>query len=424
MTKTLKLILRDAEWLSGERIGRIALSFVILLPVALGIEFWLHLHPAFALVHATRSVSFPLGEDFVNFWAGAKLAMAGHAAIVYDIAAFQRFEHAHTLFWQFRWYAYPPVALLLSAPLALFPYLAGYGFWIASGAGLCAYLFSRSLRWPAALLATFASPAFFFNVVSGQNGCFTAALMAGGLLLLERRPAVAGILFGLLCYKPQMAVLLPFALIAAGHWKTVFAAALTVAAIVGLSVVAFGWDTWAAYLKVAPLNATILEIGTLPSIQHNLHPFWHRTPTVFAAFRLAGASIAIAYGAQAVSALAALVATVAVWRGGASQPVKSAALILATFAATPYAWDYDLPIVTFAIVWLWIEAARSGFLPWERLVFAGALASTLVIGSLARVTAVQVGPVLFWLTLAFATARALGWRQFPVAAKFPASETG
>ena len=62
------------------------------------------------------------------------------------------------------------------------------------------------------LLLALASPAVLINAVGGQNGTWTAALLGGGLSLLERRPYLAGGLFGMMIYKPHLALLLPVAL--------------------------------------------------------------------------------------------------------------------------------------------------------------------------------------------------------------------
>ena len=45
-------------------------------------------------------------------------------------------------------------------------------------------------------------------------------------LLIDTRPRLAGLLLGLLCYKPHLALLAPVALVAGGHWRTFAAAAL------------------------------------------------------------------------------------------------------------------------------------------------------------------------------------------------------
>ncbi len=47
------------------------------------------------------------------------------------------------------------------------------------------------------LLLALAFPAVLINVGHGQNGFLTAALLGGALVVLDRRPLFAGILFGL-----------------------------------------------------------------------------------------------------------------------------------------------------------------------------------------------------------------------------------
>ena len=61
----------------------------------------------------------------------------------------------------------------------------------------------------------------------GQTGFLTAALLTGGVLCLERREALAGILFGLLAYKPQFGLLIPLVLVAGGYWRAIAAAGAT-----------------------------------------------------------------------------------------------------------------------------------------------------------------------------------------------------
>ena len=68
-----------------------------------------------------------------------------------------------------------------------------------------------SESWTALLLAV-AFPAVLVNLGHGQNGFLTAALLGGALAMLDRRPIVAGILFGLLAYKPQFGLMIPLVL--------------------------------------------------------------------------------------------------------------------------------------------------------------------------------------------------------------------
>ena len=56
-------------------------------------------------------------------------------------------------------------------------------------------------------MAILAFPPFSSTPEHGQNGFLSAALIGGGALLLDKRPVLAGLCFGALVYKPQLAVM-------------------------------------------------------------------------------------------------------------------------------------------------------------------------------------------------------------------------
>src|SRR5216683_8135079 len=115
--------------------------------------------------------------------------------------------------------------------LALLPYLAAFvTFQIVTLAFYIAVV-QRILRvsgwtWCIPLLAF---PSVFWAVGLGQNAFLTAALFGLGTLLIDDRPMLAGVAFGLLCYKPHFGLLVPVALFAGRRWSAFLAAAATVA---------------------------------------------------------------------------------------------------------------------------------------------------------------------------------------------------
>src|ERR1700761_6556154 len=169
----------------------------------------------------TDGIRRPFGDDFINYWSGAWLALHEQARGVYDFDAFHLFEvsvvGSHLDSYH---YSSPPVLLVMTAPLALVPYVPALGVWLVA----TWYAFYRALKavsGTGVLLLSLATPALFVNAVGGQNGALTAALLCGGLALLDRRPVVSGLLFGCLVYKPHLALILPFALVAGRRWTTV-----------------------------------------------------------------------------------------------------------------------------------------------------------------------------------------------------------
>jgi hypothetical protein len=74
-----------------------------------------------------------------------------------------------------------------------------------------------------------------------------------GLLALNTRPMLAGVLLGLAgAIKPQALVLLPLALVAIGQWRALASAALAVGVAVVASLAAFGPQAWIEWLGAIP----------------------------------------------------------------------------------------------------------------------------------------------------------------------------
>jgi len=167
------------------------------------------------------------------------------------------------------------VLLLLTLPLAVIPYVAALFVWL--GATWYAFYRAAQPHRPRKRIAAVAgNPALFMSAVGGQNGAMTAALLGGGLMLVDRRPIVAGILFGMMIYKPHLALMLSFALLAGRRWLVMFATGATAALLVVISV-----DAWPHYQhNIALLRAVILEDGTGVS---------HRVVSVFVFARHFGA---------------------------------------------------------------------------------------------------------------------------------------
>jgi hypothetical protein len=85
-----------------------------------------------------------------------------------------------------------------------------------------------------------AFPAVLCNFIDGQNGFLSAALIGGTLVLLPRKPVLAGVLLGLLTYKPHLGILFPIVLAADGRWRTFVSAGVTAALMAIVAWLAFG----------------------------------------------------------------------------------------------------------------------------------------------------------------------------------------
>lgn len=304
----------------------------------------------------------PLGTDFSSFWSAGHMAREGRAPQAYEwdaMAAVQRqlFGTDKLSPW-----SYPPVFLFIVVPLAMLPYLAAFFVW--QGASLLAALavYRKILPRNDALLFGLGFPAVLVCLGHGQTGFLTAALMAGGLLMLRRNEIAAGILFGLIIYKPQFGVLLPLVLAAGGYWRAFLAAAVTVLAVLALSAFIWGWPVWQAFFNSLHATRTIVfEQGDTG---------FEKFQSAFSWVRLWHGPVALAYAAQAVVALAVVAAVVWLWRGPASFALKAAALLTGSLLVSPYTLDYDFVVFGMALAFLVSHGFARGFRPWDRTLIA------------------------------------------------------
>jgi len=327
-------------------------------------------------------------NDSTAQWSFSRFAMEHPAVGLYDaetLHAFQRTLYPpllHTFP-----YPYPPHYLFAVWPLG---WLDPHWVWpVWSGAALALFLLAAGLRRPgeAALLAL--APTSIVAFAYGQNGFLTAALILGGLRLLPQRQAWAGLLLGLATIKPQLGLLIPVALLAAGQFRALAAAGATVAAMVVLSALAFGWETWPLFLATVTGHAGAID-GWVSD---------YRRATIVANLTLAGVPRDLAYGVQWALAAAMAVLVWAAFRRGVT-PERIALLIAAGCVATPYAFLYDLPMLAAAVLIL----ARDRKLPWaEAAILAAALLFPLAAVMTSR---------LYWMTGASLLALVvLAWRR-------------
>jgi alpha-1,2-mannosyltransferase len=250
------------------------------------------------------------------------------------------------------------------------------------------------------LLLAISYPAVFVNLGHGHNGFLTAALLGFALVQLDRRPVLAGILFGLLAYKPQFGLMIPLVLVATGRWRTVCAAAATVALLVLAATLAFGIDTWRAFFTFAEYTRTIvLETGETG---------WHKIQSVFSWARMWGASVPLAYGIQGAVTLGIAAALVWLWRSPASFALKAAALCLAAILATPYSLDYDLMVLAPAIAFLTVGGLARGFAPYEKTALAFLWIAPLIARGFAEVTLIPLGVIAMLVMLVLVLRKAKG----------------
>ncbi|HEY1928244.1 MAG TPA: glycosyltransferase family 87 protein [Caulobacteraceae bacterium] len=368
-----------ADWLDEDRARAWRNVLLVLSGIAL-LAWW---GPS---RHGLDLVGRPIGTDFLSFYAASELVLSGHAAAAYSIPAHRAAETAvfgHTV--GYPAFFYPPLFLLICAPLAKLPYLGALFAWL--GVTGAAYI-ATAREWVSkrsGLLAALAFPAVFANIGHGQNAFLSAALLGAGARWLDRRPVLAGVALGLLAYKPHLGLLLPVVLIIARRWTTIFSAAATVAAFACLSLLAFGVDAWTGFLDNSHLARVVLETGVVGP---------DKMVSAFAAVRVLGGPAPLAYAAQAAVAVFVIVSLVRTRRMWVRHPSEPALLVMAALLGSPFLLDYDLVILALPLAWLATTGAREGFRPWEKLGLTAGFVLPLVARSLAHVAGLPIAPLV------------------------------
>jgi hypothetical protein len=333
--------------------------------------------------------------DFLALWAAGRAALAGHAAAAYDWPTLRLIEeNAVGHFNGYLGWRYPPPFLFVAAALALLPYASAFLVWLF-GTFLCYLAAIRAIigdRVGYFLAAAF--PPVLANFMAGQNGFLSASLIGGALALLERQPIGAGVLLGLLTYKPHLGLLFPIALVAGGYWRVFITAAIVTALMAALSLAAFGAEGWHAFFPV---------IGD--AMYAESQAYWGRLQSAFGLVRLFFDSEVLAWAVQGTMAIIAAAAVAILWRGRTAYEIKAAALGAGVLMATPHVLTYDLVILAVPIAFLFRLGRTQGFLKHE---LAGiGLACVLIL-----IYPFVVAPVAYVAVLVVATLvlrRALVW---------------
>ena len=364
---------RVIAWLQGDWLGRSRVNAYsrILLIVSLA-----------SFYNSYRQATGRTGSDFLAFWSAGKLAVAGMAERVYDLAATGAVQAGLGRGDVFA-FVNPPPFLLLVWPLGYLGFVTAWVAWIAVTYALwlvAARQLDRRLVWPIA--------AFPGALVAGwhaQTGLLTGALILGAGVLLPRRPVLAGLCIGALVIKPHLALLFPVALLAGRHWSTLWSAAATALGLVLLTAALFGPETLTNYPQSWQVSRFLLE--------HGSREFFLRQCTPYAAIRVFGSPDA-ALAIQAACTLGCVVLTWRAWSLEMELRWKMAVALSALPLATPYLFSYDLAFLVLPVIWLIGEELDRPRRGWERPLLLCLYLSPLWTRALALPLGVNLGPAV------------------------------
>ncbi len=330
---------------------------------------------------------YVLGRDFINYWTASILFDSDRLLEVFDLGLFQQMQQQ--LMGQdypFHMWSYPPTALFVVLPFGQLPYLWAFALWIAVTLTVYLVAAKRFGVTKLELAVLVLAPATFINFFAGQNGFLTAGLLILGLALLDRRPLLAGVMFGLLSFKPQLGILIPIALCAAQLWRPFITAAVTTIMLFVGSIVVFGWESWRAYLDVnAQAQTAMLHQA------EGAFVLW--MPTAFMSGRILGLDVVSAYVLQAVFAAIAVGGVIWVFRTTRDRQWQAVTLLAGTAMATPYLHAYDLTLLSLAVLWVFRQAYRDGFFPGEHIILSAAWALPILV-FIVNAVSIPVAPAI------------------------------
>jgi len=299
-----------------------------------------------AVLAIVSNIADPRQTDFIAYWAAAVLTLHGQAAAAYDPIALAGVEHVGAAFTSRMPFGYPPAFLLVALPAGLMPYTLAVAAWI--GVTAAGYIAAAKTLLPGSAWLAAAFPPVAVNVMIGQNGLLTAALIIGAAITLPRRPFTAGLLVGCLVIKPQLAILFPLAFVVGGQWRAFMGAALSSLGLSALALACFGTGTYIAFFKAMPLFASVVAGGLTG---------WYRMASVYGSLRLAGLDAQTAWAIYAAVALAAAAMVAIVWRGRHDPQAKMAVLVAASMLISPYLYVYDT--VALVVPFFWLATQRT-----------------------------------------------------------------
>lgn len=377
-----------AHWLNRARLRAYCATFLLACPIFVIHNAWFN----------WKKFGMPNGLDFATFWAAARLTIAGRPLDAWSRDALGHIALAISPKTPALapWF-YPPNFLLIVRPLGWLPCIAAYALFSLGTTWIFVRLLRRVLPMREAWLPMLGFTGLWLNIAQGQNGALTACFALGALLLLPERPVLAGICIAMLSIKPQLAILFPVALACAGMWTAFFSAAVATALFTGMAIAMFGIAAIPAFLHAMTEANHFIAQGILP---------WDQMASVFIALRMLHVPVGIAYAAQGLAALTALVGVAWVWRRSHHHALRATALVAGTFMVSPYIYNYDTVWLAIALALFAAHSLRTGWLKGEREVLVATWLYPVAGTVCAHYLHLVLGPFAFSALLFVAVRRA------------------
>lgn len=261
-------------------------------------------------------------------------------------------------------YLYPPFALWLVLPLAFLGFWASFA--VSALTPLAAYIAGlRKLgraepgkvdRTTGFIIALASGPAIGANLIGQYSGLYVLAFGAAALLYTKDKRVLAGLVLAFLWIKPNIAIVVPFALVWSRSWRPLKGFVGGTALMLALSL-PFGLDRWSGFASNIANMAELQERGVVPI--DKMVTVLSSAQTLFGLEAAVGPSVVI----WGVVALILGVAVLVVWTPArlAESPVRAfGALAVFAVIANPRLYFYDSSLLLMGVYGLWLSASVRG----------------------------------------------------------------
>jgi hypothetical protein len=340
------------------------------------------------IVPVNKSVTWRmLGLDFLAFYYGGTCARTGQYDKLYDLHETKQFEYATGTYaglelgTSFGPWWNPPFAAWMFAPLSALPYLEALHIWWSIGL-ICLIisivLLCRMIRgdWQSKLLVPWfmlTTMPFFQAVDHGQNTFFSLLLLTIVVVLWRGGYALmAGLVCGLLFYKPQLGAIVAIVLSISQGRRALLGVALMGTALLLINVITMP-GTLHEFVYHMPVNLHW-------ELEEN-HYHWDRHITFKGFWRLLfqyhspgpTAPIVLAlWGICEAALVGGLLAAIACTLKQPKSAARTDRLIAATIVSMPllmpFYFDYDLLLISIGAVLYAADRQRSAAAPGEQTI--------------------------------------------------------
>jgi len=220
-------------------------------------------------------------NDLTFYYAAAKIGLSHGWQSIYDLRLQQEALDAlgsRIQIAQLARYISPPPVAWLAVPLTLLPFQAAYFVWSALLLGALGWTWYLTAPGTGRLRLVYLAAAVgwlpvIYGLQLGQPGLFVALGVAGCYALLRSgRPFWAGLALGALVLKPQLAFLVPPALLVSGRYRAFWGSVVAIGTLALIAAVVVGPSGIATYQERltfaagVPVNRELTIAGLIGNV--------------------------------------------------------------------------------------------------------------------------------------------------------------